>query len=1012
MEDITSIQQTVRKYLVRQTVTDILTHAFVLIGTLLITVSAALWLLRSPWYGLIGLVPILFFRRTPFITRVKILEGRMGLNGELVNSLQLSRIPPDSREGYSQEIIRAYIHGTAVRMGSLDVTQYVHRAHLWRSLRYALISLALFLIQPAVLPARFWYALTHHIEYVVRPGNVHYLENMPVELSLTLSGVYLPDKARFVMTTGSGKRSETLDIGDGTCRKQIRVQEPFSYHFEFLSQVTDENHISRIEPLTIEDLTFHLSYPEHSGMQDETKSGRRIIAPEHTTVHMHGRASHVLHSASFIYADTLTLDCDGTDFSGTFTLLHTTTATLVLSSFTDIEESITLYAIPDLAPLVDIFSPGNNIMLPQGMEIPIGIRCSDDYGLVSGRFIAFSTDTQETNLSVKRNALEDTLYLDWDLSGLDLFPGDEVTYYALIGDNAGNTTRSTVYTVYFPTMEEIYEDISSQENMIETGLEQLNQTHADEQDALTRMEEKIRRERTFDWADQENLRELIRHEQGILDKIDEWQDELQRTIDELNEGIMLDQSSLQRLEEISKILQEIAPDELRNALEEMQAALGKNPQDLQKAMENLKDHQEDLAMALERTLELLRRFQHEEKLKELTERAQELAEQAHEFAERGTDGTTDEDASELYKEIERLADLLKELAEAEGLEQDIRQALEQLAETASRVSAQASSFEQTMADLDQLAAELSQLYETLVKGRSDRLRANLLAIFNQLISISQAEERLIVEPHIDTAWQDNVIRATRHAAESLFTLQNTSAYITPGMGKNLARALAHMRKAKTGVQQKDNEREAMKLINIVAYELLKNMEVAAQASSSTGMTSFLQQLSQISQGQMQLNQSLGLLLPVPAAGLSPLQQAQLSKLAARQRALRESLESLRNDVTGMQQQGLLDNLIDEMKETEDALYQHQLDRELFERQQKILTRLLDTQKSIRTADHRKERKSEPGKAFVLQAHPRPLGEELGRDRLREMIRQALQDDYPEEYELYIREYFQRLLEEQ
>jgi PAS domain-containing protein len=1010
---ISHIQETVRKYVVRQTLTDALTHTFITAGMVLITVSTAFWLLRSPWYGLFGLLPIFFFRPAPFIKRVKTLETRMGLNGELVNSLQLSHIPPDSREGYSQELIQAYIRETAARMETVDVTTFVDHGHLWRSLRFVLISLAVSLIQPAMFPARFWYALTHHIEYTVSPaGNVPYLETTPIELSMTLSGVYLPDRARIIMTTDTGKTSDILNIAAGTCRTQVNLHESFSYHFEFFTQATAEYHISKIEPVSIEELTFHLTYPEYAGLQDEIKRGRRIIAPIHTRVHMRGRASHPLNSATFIYADTLELDCDGTDFSGTFTVQHTASATLSLSSFTDLHESITLYAIPDLPPLVDIFSPGNDIIIPQGMQVPVGIRCGDDYGLVSGRFIAVSTDTQEINLPVKRYALEDTLYLDWDLSGLNLFPGDEVVYFAEIRDNAGNVSTSPLYTVYFPTMEEIYQDISSQENMIETGLQQLQEIHADEQNALSRIEEKILRERTFEWADQESVRELIRNEQEILDQIDEWQDELTRTIDKLNEGIVLDQSSLQRLEEISKILQEIAPDELRHALEEIKTALGKKPQDLQKAIENLKDHQEDLAMALERTLELLRRFQQEEKLRELTERARELAEQANELAETGTDEpSSEQELSELQQEIERLADLLEELAASEGLEHDIQEALKQLAENASKITAQGSSLGQTKTDLDQLAAELSQLYETLVKGRSDRLRQDLLAVFNQLVAISQAEERLIQESDIDTAWQDNVIRATQYAAESLFTLQNKSAYVTPGMGKNLARALAHMRKAKTGIQQNDHEREAMKLINVVCYELLKNMETAAQASSSTGMTSFLQQLFQISQGQMMLNQSLGLLLPVPAVGLSPSQQAQLNRLTARQRALRESLESLRNELPGMQQQDVLNNLIDEMKETEEALYQHKLDRELFERQQKILTRLLDTQRSIRKADYQKERKSKPGAAIVVQ-EPRPLGEDLGRDRLREIIRQALQDEYPKEYELYIREYFQRLLEEQ
>ncbi|GAH77867.1 unnamed protein product, partial [marine sediment metagenome] len=225
------------------------------------------------------------------------------------------------------------------------------------------------------------------------------------------------------------------------------------------------------------------------------------------------------------------------------------------------------------------------------------------------------------NLALKKGVIEDTIYFKWDLSDLGMLPGDEISYFAEITDNAGNINKSKTYYIYFPTMEEIYEEISKKENLVQKDLKDLQIEHSDELKEIERIHQKLMKERELVWADQEKLREAITKEKEILNKIDEWQTELERTIEKLNQGIILDQESIERLQEISKILQEIAPDELKEALENLQLALDKTPRDLQMALDKLKQSQKDLAKALERTLEILKRYQQEEKLKELAQMA-------------------------------------------------------------------------------------------------------------------------------------------------------------------------------------------------------------------------------------------------------------------------------------------------------------------------------------------------------------------------------------------------------
>ena len=197
----------------------------------------------------------------------------------------------------------------------------------------------------------------------------------------------------------------------------------------------------------------------------------------------------------------------------------------------------------------------------------------------------------------------------------------------------------------------------------------------------------------------------------------------------------------------------------------------------------------------------------------------------------------------------------------------------------------------------------------------------------------------------------------------------------------------------------------------MARDILASMKMMEEEGSSTGMNSFMQQMSNVAQGQMMVSQSLMNILPIPVGGFSPAQKQQLQRLAARQRELRQALESLQGEAEAGKFQGLMDEMIKEMEEMEQDLFQYKVSRDLIERQKKAISRLLDSQRSIRREDYSKERKSKPGQDDLERLRPAPLTQEYTKDELREMLQQELRKPYPKEYEIYIREYFKALLEE-
>ncbi|OPX18338.1 hypothetical protein BXT86_01745 [candidate division WOR-3 bacterium 4484_100] len=1016
MAQFDQLEKRLKNYAHREQLIDIVSHLLFVLTTTLISTTVSILLLKSPFYGLIGIIPLFFYRNIPFIERVKTLEKRINLSDKLINSIQLSKISLDNKERYSRELINAYIETVAEAIKNIDLKKYIDLKTLKRNLLLFLIAVAVTLIPPAFFPEYFWYALTHKIDYTISPGDMILLKDSPVVLSIKLWGVYLPGDVWLLIYQGGKLQKEKISLKDGQGEKKIKITEETSYQFQFLDQKTRRFRLKVKEPIFIENLQFHLHYPPYTKLKTETKTGRQLIVPQFTRVEIEGRASQDLSTAVLEFIDTLNLSIEGKTFHGSFTVKKSGVAYLHLKSHSSLKEPLRIYSIPDLAPMVSIFYPGYNINLPQDMKLKIGIRCSDDYGLKSANFYYTYRKESRRVLKIHSGAIEDTIFFEWDLSQLALLPGDEVSYYAIIGDNAGHYSKSKVYYVYFPTMEQIYKEVSKKENEVSKDLEFLRSLHGEEMKEMDRLHKKLMEERKITWAEQEKLKQIIEREKRITEKIDAWQAELEKTIEKLNEGIVLDRKSIERLKEITDILQELAPEKLRQALNQLKQTLNQRPEDIEKALQNIKEHQKELAEALKRTLELLRRFQQEERLKELAEKARKLADEQKTIEEllKNDSLKAEKEQLQVDQDIKELSNELQELARSQGLEAEIKQALEMMSEqTQAMIQMDAHSKKEA---LENLAMDLEKLYKKLTRSRRANLRKNLIAVLNQIIAASKQEERLLKEDLPEKKrFQQEILQATRTIADSLYAQQTKSLYVSPQIGKRLARAMLKMKQAQKLFskrnQGKPAVRQAMAELNVVAFQLLQSLKNASAGKSSTGMDKFLQTLSNISKGQMSLNQSLMNILPIPASGLNAQQRAQLRSLARKQGELRQALESLKNEPGAGEYGDIIEGLTKEMREMEEQLYQYKVDRELIERQRRLITRLLDAQRSIRKEDYTKKRISRPGQNFLERTSPKPLSEHISKDELREMIQRALRESYPTEYELYIREYFKKLLEQ-
>lgn len=200
----------------------------------------------------------------------------------------------------------------------------------------------------------------------------------------------------------------------------------------------------------------------------------------------------------------------------------------------------------------------------------------------------------------------------------------------------------------------------------------------------------------------------------------------------------------------------------------------------------------------------------------------------------------------------------------------------------------------------------------------------------------------------------------------------------------------------------------MNALNGALSELQQAMQdMQGNSPGGSMLDQFLQQLQQMSQQQQGINQGtqqLGM-----QGQLTPSQSGQLQRLAAEQEALRRSLEQMQAQKESGELLGSLDKIAEDMREAAREMAGRQVDPRTIERQERILNRLLDAQKSVRKQEYSKKRESHSGKEYTaLDPGKLPEMKDTEKEALKRDLLRAMRANYTRDYKELIQKYFEAL----
>ena len=369
--------------------------------------------------------------------------------------------------------------------------------------------------------------------------------------------------------------------------------------------------------------------------------------------------------------------------------------------------------------------------------------------------------------------------------------------------------------------------------------------------------------------------------------------------------------------------------------------------------------------------------------------------------------------------VEEMQSLLDSLNQS-NIQDQMQKMADQIARNQTRPAIQ--NGEDIAQNLSSISEGLQQMKNSMQNSANQKAREALQRNAFQVLQLSQVQENLMQQIRrggvsgTDAAQQQNsMLNNVRQISDSLYQLSTQMMMMPPQLGQSLGRAYAHMQNAVAEMQQPggnagQEQSLAMGALNETAAQLLDMMDdMQGGGMGGTGMD-FMTQLGNMSEEQMILNKKLSDLMGRGSLGLQ--QQAAFSRLAAEQRSIQSRLEQLLKDYGERPDiAGRLGDLVESMETVVQEMINNHVSQKTIERQEAILSRMLEAQRSMHERDFSRMRRAQTGQDIL---RPSPAALQTDRSRLKEqLLRDILrlnEAGYTQDYQELIRQYFEALSE--
>jgi hypothetical protein len=1009
------------------------------------------------------------------------------INDELLNTLQLI---DKNQQWSSSQLIDAAFERIYNKIKDYNFTSIVDFISTKKYLRIAFFSLIMLTVLEITVPS-LSYASFRLINFAksfsppqkfilqITPGNAEITKDENITIKIKAVG---ETPSEIIFSTKSEEQSEFIDkilLPDslGEFRYQATaVKNSFEYYASAEMVKSNVYKITVINRPVITNFVLTIIPPTYSKLPEQIQNDNgSITALRGSLIKLSLNSSRELSKAIIQFSDSSSKPMKtisskaSVEFFATKNIDYQILITDSQNNFNINQITYSIKTLPDSPPTIEILSPNSNIKLNHENKVSIVSKITDDYGfskmflnyrLSTSKYRQLNNEFTKIPLTISPKLKEDEIYFVWDLAPLVLAEGERLSYYLEVFDNDNingpKSSKSQQFAITVPSLDELFNEVENKQqetvkNLTETlkDAEKLNQEFKKISNDLKQNSKEI------SWQEKERIEKASDKFKEINKKIDDISQKLSETKNELAKNNMLSEETMNKYNELQKLIDKIGSDELKEIFKRMQEALkGLSRDNAQMSLDEMKANEEYIKKSIERTLNLLKRIQAEQKVDELIKRTENLTQKIDElknktdksnFSDKSTRDELSKRQKDITEDVKNLKDEMNSLEKMMSSLQDMPNDLmdksqkefdgqknQEVSKNAEQnlQQQQKSVAMQNQTRLSQNMKSMGKQFQSMQSSmqQMNQMKSfyDLMKILNNLISLSKDQEKLKNETEQLSPYSQDFSKYSREQNEiqdnlgkvmqSISALSQKTFMITPEMGNALGKALSQMQQSismmqfKNGPATSQKQKEAMASINEAASLVKSGMDKMMSGGQGEGMMNLMQQLQGLSQQQMNLNRLTQML---NQGQMSQEMAAQMQRLSQQQEMIRKSLEQLNQEAKESGQSkriaSNLEKILNEMKEVVTNLQSQKVNNDLIKQQERILSKLLDAQTSMNERDYEKDRKSESGKNYDRNSPPDLiLNTEEGKNKLKDELMKAIKEGYKKDYEELIRKYFEAL----
>ena len=344
---------------------------------------------------------------------------------------------------------------------------------------------------------------------------------------------------------------------------------------------------------------------------------------------------------------------------------------------------------------------------------------SDDYGLNT---LSFHYQIQRNGKTIKTERIPVTIQkgskssftfaVDFRREKVQL--EDKVSYHFTITDNDGingsKATKSYIGQYELPTLNELNEVREEQQTQTKTDIEKIIQKTKQFEKDIEKLKKNISDSKSSDWNKKQQIQQLKEDQKNLEKELSDIKEQMDQSTKEKNELSEIDKEILEKQEMIEKMLEKVMDEELKKLLDEIEKLFDKQQKnDLLKDMDKLDKSAENMSKQLDRTLEMLKKLQVNEKIDDIEKELKENAEQQKDLEKKlEEEKISKEEATKKQEEInKRFEEIQKKLAETKELNKALESPL---------------NLESTDALEESIKEQLSEAKENVKEGKKSKAK--------------------------------------------------------------------------------------------------------------------------------------------------------------------------------------------------------------------------------------------------------------------------------------------------